>query len=231
MLTCKYCGSERKNKNSLAQHEIRCKNNPNRIRYKQADLKGVNNPHYGKKGGNQYTKAKELGIDPPSMSKSGRENIASQNKTRRVSQETKDKLSKSRKKFLNENPDKVPYLVNHYSKGMSYPERYFKDIFDSLSLKYEQEYRIGLYSLDFAILDSKVDIEIDGEQHYIDNRIVESDIRRNKYLEELGWTIIRIRWSEYQKLSFNERQDYIENLTKILKRDVNSKIETTCFGK
>jgi len=31
MLICKYCGSERKNKNSLAQHEIRCKSNDNRI--------------------------------------------------------------------------------------------------------------------------------------------------------------------------------------------------------
>ena len=29
--TCKYCGKICKNKNSLAQHEIRCKENPNRI--------------------------------------------------------------------------------------------------------------------------------------------------------------------------------------------------------
>ena len=30
-LFCKFCGKECKNKNSLAQHEIRCKNNPDRI--------------------------------------------------------------------------------------------------------------------------------------------------------------------------------------------------------
>lgn len=30
MYICKYCGKECKNKNSLAQHEIRCKENPNR---------------------------------------------------------------------------------------------------------------------------------------------------------------------------------------------------------
>lgn len=29
---CKYCGKECKNKNSLAQHEIRCKMNPNKIK-------------------------------------------------------------------------------------------------------------------------------------------------------------------------------------------------------
>lgn len=28
---CKFCGKQCKNKNSLAQHECRCKNNPNRI--------------------------------------------------------------------------------------------------------------------------------------------------------------------------------------------------------
>jgi len=32
MFNCKYCGKECKNKNSLAQHEIRCKENPNRIK-------------------------------------------------------------------------------------------------------------------------------------------------------------------------------------------------------
>lgn len=31
MYICKFCGKECKNKNSLAQHECRCKENPNRI--------------------------------------------------------------------------------------------------------------------------------------------------------------------------------------------------------
>ena len=30
-MNCQYCGKECKNKNSLAQHEIRCNNNPNKI--------------------------------------------------------------------------------------------------------------------------------------------------------------------------------------------------------
>jgi len=32
MFICKYCGKECKNKNSLVQHEIRCKHNENRIK-------------------------------------------------------------------------------------------------------------------------------------------------------------------------------------------------------
>ena len=33
-----------------------------------------------------------------------------------LSQEHKNKISISRIKFLKENPDQVPYLLNHYSK-------------------------------------------------------------------------------------------------------------------
>ena len=66
--------------------------------------------------------------------------------------------------------------------------------------------------MDFCILDKKIDIEIDGDQHYLDNRIVESDKRRNKYLDELGWDIIRVKWSEYKSLSREDKEKYIENL-------------------
>lgn len=46
-------------------------------------------------------------------------------KPRTLSEETKKKISKSRKKFLDENPHMVPYLLNHSSK-MSYPEKLSK---------------------------------------------------------------------------------------------------------
>lgn len=40
-MNCQYCGKECKNKNSLVQHEIRCNNNPNKI-------KSGNNGNYPK---------------------------------------------------------------------------------------------------------------------------------------------------------------------------------------
>jgi very-short-patch-repair endonuclease len=128
------------------------------------------------------------------------------------SQETKDKLSKIRIKYLKENPDKVPYLLNHYSKGSSYPEKYFIEVFKNENIPLQQYLQISLYQLDFYNEEYKIDVEIDGEQHYVDNRIVESDIRRTKYLESLGWKIIRIRWSKYQKLSHDEKIKVIQNL-------------------
>ena len=58
MFNCKYCGKECKNKNSLIQHEIRCKQNPNKLDLSYLDeirKKAIVSNH---KGENQYTKAK-----------------------------------------------------------------------------------------------------------------------------------------------------------------------------
>lgn len=126
--------------------------------------------------------------------------------------ETKSKLSEIRKKYLLENPDKVPYLLNHYSKGPSYPEKYFDEILSKSGLIYEKYYRIGLYELDFAFLDKKIDLEIDGSQHILDNRILESDLRRDDYMKINGWKVIRINWKDYLKLDMEKRKIFIENL-------------------
>lgn len=122
--------------------------------------------------------------------------------------EMKDKISSSRIQYLKENPDKVPYVLNHYSKGESYPEQYFRSLFDKNDIQYEQEKREGLYSLDFVI--GRYNIEIDGEQHYLDERIKQSDIKRTKYLEGLGYKVIRIRWSEYQSLK--DKKEFVKKL-------------------
>jgi hypothetical protein len=83
MFVCKYCSKKCKNKNALAQHEIRCKNNPNRIlsyfETNQADV-------IAKKrlcgGCNQYTKAKQLGLPKPVCSPETRKKLSQNNKAR-----------------------------------------------------------------------------------------------------------------------------------------------------
>ncbi len=154
-------------------------------------------------------------------SKSESQIISHQKSPRKHTEETKKKISEVRKKYLSENPDMVPYKLNHSSKE-SYPETYFTDIFRSEKIDVEESTRIGLYELDFSIPDRKIDIEIDGEQHYCDTKIVESDIRRTKYLEDNGWDVIRIRWSDYKRLKLNDRikfiielKDYINNIVNI----------------
>ena len=59
MLTCKFCSKECKNNNSLKNHERLCPSNVDRIYI---------NGMLGKKGSNQYIKARELGLSDPVMS-------------------------------------------------------------------------------------------------------------------------------------------------------------------
>lgn len=154
------------------------------------------------KGTNQYTKAKELGLDKPEISLETREKLRQNSLNRKHTEETKRKISEKRSQYLKDHPDKVPYKLNHYSQGRSYPEEYWKIILDSNNINYIEQYQIGPYQLDFAIfnLNLKIDLEIDGDQHYLDERIVASDKRRNAYLYDKGWKIIRIKWSDYKKI-------------------------------
>lgn len=159
---------------------------------------------------NLIVQAKKLGLFK-SRSKSESISISLKNNPRSHSEETKKKISEIRKKYLQENPDKVPYKLNHSSKE-SYPEKYFTEVFKNEGIEVVKSFYIGLYELDFCIPNKKIDIEIDGNQHYYDEKIVESDKRRNKFLEDNGWDIIRVNWSEYQSLSFKEKREYILNL-------------------
>ena len=138
--------------------------------------------------------------------------IAKRKKPHKHSEETKQKISKIRKKYLEDNPDKVPYLLNHYSKRMPYSEKYFIEVIEKEQLPLKYHLQVGLYELDFYNESIKFCLEVDGEQHYLDNRIVESDKRKNAYLENLGWHVERIRWSTYQKMKYNERVEYINYL-------------------
>jgi very-short-patch-repair endonuclease len=165
------------------------------------------------KGTNQYTKAKELGLPKPVVSEESHKKRSLSSK-RPHSEETKKKISAQRIKFLRENPDKVPYKLNHYSKGRSYAEEYWKVILDTHNLSYDEQYQIGPYQLDFAFPKIKIDLEIDGDQHYLDKRVIESDQRRNKYLEELGWTVIRVKWSEYKKLE--DKKSFVNKILSLV---------------
>lgn len=133
-----------------------------------------------------------------------------------TSEETKKKLSVIRKKYLDDNPDKVPYVLNHSSQK-SYPEKYFEDCFLDIKNDIEMQYRVLRYCLDFANPKEKLYLEIDGEQHYLDKRIVKHDEIRTKVLLELGWTGIRVRWSSFQKLSKEAKELKIKEIRSMMK--------------
>lgn len=74
------------------------------------------------------------------------------------------------------------------------------------------------YFLDFAWPENKIYLEIDGDQHYFDKRIVEHDKVRTEKLKENGWKLLkRIRWSDFQKLSIEERKNEIYRIIQVIK--------------
>ena len=106
------------------------------------------------------------------------------------SQETKDKISRARIKYLQDNPDKVPYLINHSSKK-SYPEQIFENALIASEITgWKYAYRNGLYEYDFAFPELKIDIEIDGGTHLSD-KVKKIDERRDSFSKDRGWTVIR----------------------------------------
>ena len=135
---------------------------------------------------------------------------------RHHSQEIKDRISKSRTRYLKEHPNTHPYIKYHNSKRQSYAETYFDEVFAKEGIKLEKWRHVGFYELDYCDVNKKIYIEVDGEHHYFDERIKEGDIRRTKYLEELGWKGFRIRWSDYQKMTFEEKNQIIEHIKHIL---------------
>lgn len=124
--------------------------------------------------------------------------ISAKRTPRKLSDETKKKISLARKKFLKENPDKVPYLLNHSSKE-TYPEQRFKEILNNIGLVgWIQHYQHSIYQYDFAFPEVKLDVEIDGSTHTLPS-VIAKDIERDKFSRDKGWEVLRFTASELNK--------------------------------
>lgn len=106
----------------------------------------------------------------------------------------------------------------------SYPEKFFKRVLEKNNIKYEfnkiiPKKSLGIdcnsnYFLDFYISDKNVDLEIDGKQHKLEERI-ESDEIRDKALIDNGFTVYRIEW---KNINTQSGKKYIKNeIDKFLK--------------
>jgi len=111
------------------------------------------------------------------------------------SDETKKKLRNIRLEFMKNNPDKTAWRLSN----ISYPEKLFIEYIESkgLNKKYSiiREYSVFPYFIDFAFVNQMVAVEIDGSQHLLPER-KESDDKKDKLLNELGWLVIRISEKE-----------------------------------
>jgi len=209
---CKYCNKECKNKNSLAQHEIRCIKNPDHIHIyfndKDFQKKLFEDKKQSIKEGKsvfyyecycQYCNRKFT----TKSAKSYHEKYCIQNPSHikmigyKLSEGQKKKISESMKKAHKEGR---AHNIGEcrWNNKPSYPEQWFMkmSLNEDIDQNYVREYPFHKFSLDFVWVDKKRVIEIDGEQHNRDIRQKERDIKKDKLLLEEGWKELRISWSD-----------------------------------
>jgi very-short-patch-repair endonuclease len=97
-------------------------------------------------------------------------------------------------------------------RKLSYAEQSWFNIFTNEKIKFENNYYVKPYWLDFAWPDKKLYFEVDGKTHFTDNGKLH-DEKRTKFLQEQGWILIgRCNWSEYQSFSVENKEKYIKEI-------------------
>lgn len=128
--------------------------------------------------------------------------------------------------------------INEDINRRSYPEKYFISLFEKERLhdrfKIEEKFPFHRYFLDFAFINEKICLEIDGYQHYINEKNIEHDRIRNDFLISKGWRVYRINWSYFLKnkdeeikkfFDFLNSSEKIHNYEHILYEKRRSRIE------
>lgn len=127
------------------------------------------------------------------------------------SEETKKRLRNIRLEFMKNNPEKTAWRLSN----VSYPEKLCIEYIEKngLDKKYSivREYSVFPYFVDFAFVNQMVAIEIDGSQHLLPER-KESDDKKDKLLNDLGWFVVRISENEIK----NNIKEVFNKITSIL---------------
>lgn len=179
MFTCKYCGKECKNKNSLAQHEIRCKHNPNKL-----DMSYIKPGHSkGHKGTNQFIKAKQLGIAEPIVTDETKYKLGNAWRGKQLPSEMKQKISNTMQIVVKTKPESysasnVNGRVKHYSYNgfkidgkwellvVQYLEQNnIKWVKPNWSFEYIWKNSVHQYYPDFYLPEYNYYIEVKGYEH------------------------------------------------------------------
>lgn len=198
-MNCKFCGKQMKPNGK--SHQLFCKLNPDK-----KDKSGENNPMFGKKGSNQFTKAKEKGLIYQ-VSEETCKKISERLKGIPLSESTKKKISESMK-IAHEKGIAWNIGKSRWNNKKSYPEIFFATVIDNefIDKNYKTEFPVGIYSIDFARVDKKLAIEIDGDQHERFQEIIDRDNRKDLFLEKNDRKVLRIK----RKDMFNNTKQYIK---------------------
>lgn len=134
-----------------------------------------------------------------------------------LSDETKNKISKALIKAHKEGRHPGWKHINSDKSRRSTPEKIFFKFLNENNFfkKYNisEKLQVGKYFLDFAIIDKKIDVELDGDQHYRKESI-EHDKKRDQFLNDNGWVIYRMSWYKLRNNIKNELKifcDFLES--------------------
>lgn len=200
-MNCRYCNREGKSVNSNRQHEIRCKENPNRIEVKPSH--GM----LGKIGSNQYIK----GTAKP-LSTEARQRISEANKNQVWSKERRENLSKAMKKAVRENPE---------SYSSSNRGRTRQQIVDGIKLQGQWEVDFYLWAKEQGLNPKRpaesFSYEWNGTRQYFPDFYIES---LDLYVEVKGYETERdtAKWSQFPKE------------LRVIKEKEIKQIRKGCFG-
>lgn len=106
---------------------------------------------------------------------------------------TKKIIREKRLTWMKANPEQTAWRVRNLP---SYPEKLFIQLCNDNSLAsiYDivREYPVFPHYIDFAFVNAKVAIEIDGSQHWLDQDRILRDNIKDTNLKRHGWRIMRI---------------------------------------
>lgn len=159
-------------------------------------------------------------------SKNRHENYCIKNSNRKVlkghnvSEEVRQKISSGMK--LAHKKGRACEWVGRHER--SYAEQSWYNIFanDFGEKTFINNLFVKKYWLDFAWPDKKIYFEVDGRTHFTEEGILH-DKERTEFLKNEGWTLIgRCNWSEYQKLSKEDKVSFVKDIeNKILTANPN----------
>jgi hypothetical protein len=192
MLTCKHCLNQLDNHNVAGAHTRWCSLNPGRKPNKNSLPKNCTIC------GNEFI---------------GRGKTCSKKCANTVTDDTKQILSKKRKKYLKENPEKHPW--KRENKQSSVPCNNVKEYLTNRNIQFVHEFTPLLdraFSIDIVFLHIKTGIEINGNQHYDEfGKLKPYYQERHDLIEKAGWKLIEVHYSQ----CFND-----ESISKFLNFDI-----------
>jgi hypothetical protein len=194
MIICTKCNRQFGNNGALARHDEFCNCKPDDVsKVLELYQSGSSLRDISKLGFNKRLIGSTLNGKTRSLSDSVKLSHKLHPELYKHTSQTKAQMSESRKAWLREHKSEH----NWRFKGESFPEKVMREWLETLGLNVIAEYMPEefdrFFRIDFAILDKKIAIEVNGNQHYKRNgEFSDYHLRRQDYLVAKGWKVINV---------------------------------------